>query len=173
VGAEFTRLLLGNDLRKLKHNNKVIEAVNDQKSFDELFRLVFHQDRALVMRAADAVEKIAAKNPTYLKPHKAELLSVLKNAEHQELKWHIAQLIARIDLDKTELTEAMHILSCWARNKNESKIVRVNALQGLFDIAQTHHEWKNSVLETLALMQHEMVPSIQARIRKLRKVKIL
>ncbi|HEX6892685.1 MAG TPA: hypothetical protein VF141_18385 [Chryseolinea sp.] len=169
--ADFTRLLLGKDLRKLKHSSKVIEAVNDQKSFDELFRLVFYQDRPLAMRAADAVEKVTANNPSYLKPHKAQLLSALKHAEHKELKWHIAQLIARIDLDKKELTEVMQILTCWARNKNESKLVRVNSLQGLFDIAQAHHEWKNNVLETLAHMQHERVPSIQARIRKLKKAK--
>lgn len=167
--AEFTKLLLGKDLRRLKNNKKVVEAVTDQKSFDELFGLIFHHERPLVMRAADAVEKITTKEPDFLRPHKTQLLSVLRSADHKELKWHIAQLVTRIDLDKQECEDVVHILTYWARNKNESKIVRVNALQGLFDISQRHPELRETLQETMALMEHEIIPSIQARIRKLRK----
>lgn len=170
--AEFTRLLLDKDLRKLRNNNKVIQAVTDQKSFDDLFGLIFHHERPLVMRAADAIEKITAKNASYLKPHKAQLLSVLKSADHKELKWHIAQLVGRMDLDKKELRDVQYTLTYWARNKNESKIVRVNSLQGLFDLARSHLEVRGNVQETMALMEHEMIPSIQARIRKLKKIKL-
>lgn len=170
--AEFTRLLLDKDLRKLRNNNKVIQAVTDQKSFDDLFGLIFHHERPLVMRAADAIEKITAKNASYLKPHKAQLLSVLKSADHKELKWHIAQLVGRMDLDKKELRDVQYTLTYWARNKNESKIVRVNSLQGLFDLARSHPEVRGNVQETMALMEHEMIPSIQARIRKLKKIKL-
>ena len=169
--AYFTRLLSGRDLRSLGHNNKVIELVTDQKSFDELFALIFHPERSVVMRAADAVEKITLKNPNYLRPHKIRLLQMLRTADHKELKWHVAQLIPRIALNKKEATEVVQILTQWARNKNESKIVRVNSLQGLFDVAQEHPDWTEGISETIALMQRENIPSIQARIRKLREMK--
>ncbi len=168
--AEFIRLLLDRNLHKRKTNNTVIEAVTDQKSFDELFGLIFHHERPLVIRAIGAVEKITAKNSDYLRPHKTQLLSVLKSAGHKELKWHIPQLMTRIDLEKDELAEVLHILTYWARNKNESKIARVNSLQGLFDLSQQHAELKDNVRETIALLEHEIIPSIQARIRKLKRI---
>jgi len=169
---DFAQLLLGNDLRTIKQNNIVIRSVNNQKSFDELFRLIFHHDRPLVMRAADAVEKITVKHPEYLKPHKWQLLGALTSADHKELKWHIAQLIPRVDLNGKEIKEVWHILTYWTQNMNESKIVRVNSLQGLFDLWKLHPEFKNDFEKTLVSVEHEMIPSIQARIRRIKKFQV-
>lgn len=166
----FTTLLMGNDLRTLKQTSIVVKAVTDQRSFDELFALVFHHERPLVMRAMDAVEKVTIKHPEFLKPHKAQLMSVLKSADHKELKWHSAQLISRIELSETELTDVRHILSYWALNRNESKIARVNALQGLFDLYHRHSEVRSDLARVLSAMEHEMIPSIQARVKKLKKL---
>jgi len=165
----FAQLLLGNDLRTIKQNNIVIRSVNDQKSFDELFRLIFHHDRPLVMRAVDAVEKITVKHPEYLKANKGQLLRALTSADHKELKWHIAQLIPRVDLDGKEIEDVWHILTYWTQNRNESKIVRVNSLQGLFDLSKLHPQFKNGFEKTLVSIEHERIPSIQARIRRIKK----
>jgi hypothetical protein len=78
VKTNFAHLLLGKDLRKLKSSREVIEAVQNQETFDELFALVFHHERSLVMRAADTVEKVTRRRAEYLHPHKEQLLSVLK-----------------------------------------------------------------------------------------------
>jgi uncharacterized protein with von Willebrand factor type A (vWA) domain len=168
---EFTHLLLGKDLRTIRQNSIVVHSVQDQQTFDELFRLVFHHERPLVMRAVDAVEKITSRHPEFLIPHKLQLLSVLKSADHKELKWHIAQLVPRIDLTHEELSDVWHTLAFWALNKNESKIVRVNALQGLFDLSKEKPDLKAEFNRIISAIEHEMIPSIQARIRKLRKIK--
>jgi hypothetical protein len=97
-----------------------------------------------------------------------QLLRVLKSADHKELKWHIAQLIPRVDLDRKELKEVWHILTYWTQNKNESKIVRVNSLQGLFDLSMRHPEFREDFETTMGSIEHEMVPSIQARIRQIK-----
>jgi hypothetical protein len=123
------------------------------------------------MRAVDAVEKVTSKHPEFLRPHKQQLLSVLKGADHKELKWHIAQLVPRLDLTADELKDVWHMLSYWSLNKNESKIVRVNALQGLFDLSRDNHALKEEFNNIISAMEHEMIPSIQARIRKLKKDK--
>ena len=167
----FIQLLLGKDLRTLKKNNATVRLVKDQKSFDELFTLIFHHERTLVMRAVDAVEKITISHPGYLTPHKDQLLAVLKSADHKELKWHIAQLLPRLDLDTQELEKVWHVLSYWVLNPAESKIVRVNALQGLFDLSSMHAHLKPEFEKILDSIKSEMIPSIQARIRKLRKMK--
>jgi hypothetical protein len=166
---DFAKLLLDNDLRTIKQNNIVIRSVNDQKSFDELFRLTFHHERTLVMRAVDAVEKLTVRHPEFLQSHKSQLLHALKSADHKELKWHIAQLIPRVDLDGKEIEDVWHILTYWTQNRNESKIERVNSLQGLFDLSKLHPEFKNDFEKTLESIEHEMIPSIQARIRRIKK----
>lgn len=162
------RLLLGNDLRTIKQNRIVIRSVQDQKSFDELFKLIFHHERALALRAVDAVEKLTVKRREYLQPHKSQLLLALKSADHKELKWHIAQLVPRLDLDRKEFEDVWHALTHWTRNKKESKIVRVNSLQGLFELLRRNPEFKNDFDKTLASIEHEMIPSIQARIRRIK-----
>jgi hypothetical protein len=170
TGESFAGLLLGKDLRKVRQNGIVVRAVKDQRSFDELFSLVFHHERPLVMRAVDAVEKITIKHPEFLMPHKTQLMSVLKGADHKELKWHLAQLIPRLELSKAELSEVLHMLSFWALNGNESKIVRANALQGLFDLSKKHSEATPVFHAAMTSMEHLMIPSIQARIRKLKRL---
>jgi len=166
----FTSLLVGRDLRTIRQNSIVVRSVKDQESFDELFALVFHHERPLVMKAVDAVEKVTLKHPEFLKPHKTQLMAVLKSADHKELKWHIAQLIPRLPLTEEDLEDVRHIFTYWALNRNESKIVRVNALQGLFDLSQTHQEVQEDLLRTMSEMEHEMIPSIEARIRKLKRL---
>ncbi len=168
--TEFTRLLLGNDLRRLKNAQRVLEAVTDQKSFDQLFGLIFHRERPLVMRAADAIEKITIEKKEYLAPHKDQLMAILRSADHIELKWHLAQLLPRLTLSPQEIADVWHRLTYWALNRNESKIVRVNALQGLFDISRLHPEWKKDFAQTIAAVEREPIPSLQARIRKLRRL---
>jgi hypothetical protein len=144
--------------------------VCDQESFDELFTLIFHHERALVTGAANAVEKIIIDHPEYLIRHKEQILRVMKSADHKELKWHIAQLTARVSLTKDELADVWHTLTYWALNPNESKIVRVNALQGLFDISRRFDDFETDFLNTFHRMEQELIPSIQARVRKLKKL---
>ena len=170
TNTDFTNLLVGKDLRSVRQNSIVVASVRDQHSFDELFKLTLHHERPLVMRSVDAVEKITRNRPEFLEPHKSQLLSILKSADHKELKWHIAQLISRVKLTRTELEDVWHVLTYWALNRNESKIVRVNALQGLFDLSRINHHLNKDFLKTLAAMEHEMIPSIRARIRKLKSM---
>jgi hypothetical protein len=164
----LVNVLLGKELRTWKRSNVVVEAIQDQRTFDELFSLVFHHERLLLMRAIDAVEKVTAKHPEFLRQHKSQLLSVLKGADHKELKSHIVKLIPRLELTDDEMADVWHIFYYWALNKNEKKIVRVNALQGLFDLSERKTELKSGFEKVISAMEHEMIPSIQARIRKLK-----
>jgi hypothetical protein len=164
----FAHLLLGKDRRSIGRSNDVAHEVTDQESFDELFNLLLHHERLLVMRAADAIEKITLLNKRFLAPHKTQLLSLLKSAIHKELKWHMALLVSRLEFHPDELREVWGVLSYWALNPNESKIVRVNSLQGLFDLCSRYEELKESFGHTLQSLEHEPIPSLQARIRKLK-----
>ena len=74
-----------------------------------------------------------------------------------------------MSLSAGETEKVWHTLTYWVLNKNESKIVRVNALQGLFDLAKINSNLKRELENTMAAIEHEMISSIQARIRKIAK----
>lgn len=160
--------LKGGDLRSLGKANQVVAQVNDQQTFDELFKVLYSTDRKVVMRAADAIEKITVKNPGYLQQHKNGILALCKDAKHIELKWHLALVVSRLDLTKNEVRRVWKILVNWATDKKESKIVRVNSLQGLYDISINHRELIQDFELVQKKVERENIPSINARLRKLK-----
>jgi hypothetical protein len=162
-------ILKGGDLRSIGRSNKIASSIDNQESFDELFQQLFHPDRKVVMRSADAVEKITLKNPAFLKQHKASILKLVETARHIELKWHLALIASRLELARREFRKVWQILTDWANNKKESKIVRVNSMQGLFNLLQTNQELKQDFNLTLNRIEKENIPSINARIKKIKK----
>lgn len=150
--------------------HSVIALVKTQADFDALFTLLFHHDRRVVMRAADAVEKITRTSRTFLSPHTGQLLELLNDHANIEVRWHLAQLLPRVALNANQLTEVWQRLRYWAANQNESKLVRVHALQGMFDLMQYHaHPYMKQEFRALvAAISKEHIPSIDARVRRLR-----
>lgn len=88
--------LKGGDLRSIGDVKTLLPEIISQQKFDELFEDLFSVDRSIVMRSADAIEKVTVSHPEYLKSHKKELLGLLNTAKHIELKWHLAQLVPRL-----------------------------------------------------------------------------
>ncbi|MGZ3751333.1 MAG: hypothetical protein ACXVB0_07670 [Mucilaginibacter sp.] len=166
---KFKTLLSGGDLRSIGQSNSVVLKIKNQENFDELFKLLFFNDRLVIMRAADAIEKISIKAPHYLAKHKNELIELCYTVCPKELKWHLALLIPRVDLNTEELNSANDILMKWATDKTESRIVRVNSIQGLFEITMLHNRLKNDFIHTLSVLEKENIPSINARIKSIRK----
>lgn len=162
---------MGKDLRSNKRNKLVIERIQDQHAFDELFSFLFHHERPLVMRTADAIEKITKAHPEFLSIHKEQIFRLLQSADHIELKWHIAQLLPRLQLTSEELEHAWKTLSYWVQNPNEGKIVRINALQSLYDLSLLHPALRPSFLNVFTRLEHERAPSLQARMKKLKVIK--
>lgn len=119
------------------------------------------------MRSADAVEKLTRKNPDWLESHKYVLLDLLHNSYNKELKWHLAQLISRLSLTDKELYIVWDKLAYWLLNKNESKIVRVNSLQALFDLSKGNPTLEQAIVSLTNSVKHENIPSLTARIKKL------
>jgi hypothetical protein len=165
----FQNQLSGGDLRSIGRSNAVAQQVLDQADFDTLFSCLLCKDRLVVMRAADAIEKITVRQPQYLQPHKAELFQMSIAAKEKELKWHLALLLPRLTLHPKELAVAWTILMASVKDKKASRIERVNALQGLFELTQKN---THLVPELAALMQAlltENIPSLNARIKILQK----
>jgi len=166
--SDLERLLSGDDLRSIGESNRVVSAIQNQEDFDELFRLIFSPNRIIAMRAADAVEKITIARPEYLAKYAGDILKPSEKTEHKELKWHLALLIPRVKLESKDLQHAWLMLQNWAECTSNSRIVRVNSLQGLYQIALMHPGYKDDLMHIITRLETENIPSISARIRKIK-----
>lgn len=89
-------------------------------------------------------------------------------AEHKEAKWHLAQLVPRLPLTTNETGRVWHRLTQWALDKGESRIVRALSVQALHDLLPRVPQLREDLVYTATLMYAEQIPSINARIRKLK-----
>ncbi len=159
--------LIEGDLRSISKVDQLVEQITTQADFDVLFKYLQTDDRLVVMRTADAVEKITRQNPQFLVVHKKAYFSLLTKAKNKELKWHLAQLAARFSYSSEELEVIWQRLQKWATDKKESKIVRVNAVQALFDLSLIDLSRRPQFQKMAQILKSEGVPSIDARLRKL------
>jgi len=164
----FEVYLQGGDLRSIGKVNQLIELIKTQKEFETLFHYLYSENRLIVMRAIDAVEKITLENPKYLSGHNQDIINLLNKATDKELKWHLALLVPRIELTNVESKTAWNLLKKWVRNRKESKIVRVNSIQSLFILSQRNIDLEKDFELIIHEIKNENIPSIKARLRKLK-----
>ena len=160
--------LEGGDLRSIGQVDLLVPLIKTQTEFDRLFQYLHSKDRLVMMRAADAVEKITMTQPQFLTSHKQVIIDFLKTASDKEFKWHLALLVSRLDITKAELPDVWNTLISWARDSLESKIVRVNSIQSLHDIAKSHPEFHQKLNSLIDQIKAENIPSINARLKKLK-----
>lgn len=168
--TDFEKILAGKDLRSIGKSNAVILKIQNQNDFDRLFKSLYHPDRLVVMHAADAIEKLTISKPHYLKKHKKKIIDLFNGAKNKELKWHLALLIPRLPLNALEFGKAWDSLTMWAKDKANSRIVRVNAFQSLFEMTKQEPELREDLYLTFLELEQENIPSINARIRIIRKL---
>ena len=165
----YEDLLGGGDLRSIGQIRRVIEAIRTQPEFDALFKLIDHPDRRVAMRAADGVDKITVRAPSYLVPHKHEILQLLSTAHEKEIKWHLALLLPRLRLTQRERDNAWKALEVWLRESTDSQIVRVNVLQALYHMSASDARFVKEFKTILHNLQQDPSPSLQARMRKIKR----
>jgi len=164
----FEQVLNSGDLLGTDGVDIVVKMVQNQTDFDLLFSCLKTRNRLVVERSADAIEKISRTYPEFLAKHKSTILNYCQIAQNKELKWHLSQLLPRLLLDNAEFRAMSILLEDWARNRNESKICRVNALQSLYDLSLMHKKSHDHLSTLMDVLEQEDIPSLNARIRILR-----
>lgn len=138
----------GGDRRSIGRADEVAEEiVADEALFAIVLNGMLHHDPIIRMRAADAVEKATRERPDLLELHKSTLLNVAAGVEQQEVRWHVSQMLPRLRLDETELGKVLAILD--DHLGDASKIVKVNAMQALAELALEYGEMWPSVVKRL------------------------
>ena len=161
-------LLEGGDRRSIGRSNHVVKLVlHAPRRFAELIQCLWSDDPIVRARAADAAEKVSAVQPELLKPYKTELLGLLAEAQQIELRWHLAQMIPRLQLTKEEILRAAQTLQLYLEDR--SSIVRTFALQAFADLSRSDAELRPLVKEISEQSIVRGTAAMKARARNLLK----
>jgi hypothetical protein len=161
--------LKGGDLRSKGKSEEVVAIILKQPSlFGEVFEGMLNDDPVVRMRAADAIEKVSKLHPEYLKDYKKRLIQEVYKIDQQEVRWHVAQMFSRLELNENEKELIVNLLFSWLE-ESSSNIVRVNSMQTLSDLAGENRELRSLVLEKLQEIIQIGSPSTVSRGKKLIK----
>jgi hypothetical protein len=159
-------MLAGGDRRSIGRSDEVAELINKHpEQVAELVELLRDSDPCICMRAGDAMEKASRKNPAMLQAHKAELLGLLAEAKQQEVRWHLAAMVPRLQLTVPERRRAVKLLRLYLEDR--SSIVKTFAMQGLADIALQDLAQQPMVTELIRSLTRTGTPAMRARGRKI------
>lgn len=160
------RMLEAGDRRTIGRSDQIAALVSKNSAlFPQLIAGLWSDNKGLRMRAADAIEKATRTGPGLLQPYKKELLGLMVETSQQELRWHLAAMVTRLQLKKEERRLAEATLNSYLEDR--SSIVRTFALQGLADLAQDDPGLLPRVVETLREATRTGTPAMRARSRKL------
>ena len=158
--------LQGGDRRSIGRANQIaVLAAERAEVFDQLIEALWHSEPVVRMRAADAAEKASVHHHELLQPHKAELLGLLGEATQQELRWHLAPMVSRLDLTHEERQRAISSLRLYLQDG--SSIVRTFAMQALADMAGKDESLRTEVVDVIRVLTRTGTPAMRARGRKL------
>jgi hypothetical protein len=160
--------LRGGGRLSIGRSNEVAKEISgDRKRFAQVFGAMMDEDSVVRMRAADAIEKASAVKPELLQPFARQMLHEVAAVEQQEVRWHTAQMLARLRLTPKERDLAVAILIEYLEDK--SSIVRTFAMQGLADFAVQDERLRVRVIPILEQLTNTGSAAMRARGRKLLK----
>jgi hypothetical protein len=161
--------LQGGDRRSIGKVSEVVADIrNDPSLFAVLLDGLFEDDPLIKMRTADAIEKITADFPEYLQPAKRKLIDLAGKTTQQEVRWHLAQILPRLNLEPDERNQIANYLFLYLNDK--SKIVITFALQALTDLSAEDTKLQPRIIRALNEFMQTGSPAIKSRSRKLLKV---
>jgi hypothetical protein len=155
-------MLVGGDRRSIGRANEVVDLVRlDPKKFGLLIECLWDPDPLVRMRAADAAEKTSRDRIGLLLPYKTPLLGLLAETTQQEVQWHLAVMVPRLNLTPAECRGVAEVLQQYLDDR--SSIVRTCAMQGLFDLTRRNSSLRPMVLDLLSSLTRTGTPAIRAR----------
>ena len=161
--------LRGGDRRSIGRVPEVVREVSKKPELaGELVVGILSDDPIIRMRASDALEKVSKDRPALLTPFKKVLLSAATESDQQEVRWHLAQMLPRLELSRQEFQDVVFILRGYLADK--SAIVKVCALEALVELAARDHDLILSVRPVIEDACRHGSPAMRSRGRKLLKV---
>jgi HEAT repeat protein len=164
--SNFLAQLTGGDRRSIGNADLAVRQVLDDPAlFAEIIGGLSHEDPLIRMRCADVAEKVSLVHPGWLTPHKPALVHLAATSTEQELRWHLAQMLPRLDLDGRERRVCAALMQSYLNDK--SRIVQTFAMQALFDLSANDAGQRRKLLPLFEGLARDGSPAVRARARKL------
>jgi len=161
--------LSGGDRRSVGESDRAASSVlENPKLIGVLFEGLESSDPVLRMRCADAIEKVTASHPERLVPFKKIILNRLSKVEQQEVRWHVAPVLARLLLTKTEENTVVNLLLSYTNDR--SSIVKTKSMLVLADITLRSSRLLPAITQHIKELAVIGTPAMKARSNKLLKV---
>jgi HEAT repeat protein len=162
-------LLRGGDPRQLKGVSRAVNDVqHDLSLLPQLVTLLEHADPLVRMRAADALEKISRVQPVALEPHRYELLRLAATTAQASLRWHLAQIIPRLQITTAERRAMFGVFKSYLDDK--SAVVKATAMQAMSDFALADPALRRIVIPLLRALVARGGPAVRVRGSRLLEV---
>jgi len=166
--SNILKKLRGGDLRTIGRSDEVAREISaNPRLFAQVVAATLDPNPVIRMRAADAIEKASARSPKLLQSHKRIILNKISAIAQQEVRWHVAQILPRLQLTPKERDHAVAILFDYLEDK--SSIVKTFSMHSLADLAQHDSRLRKRVLPILQFLTENGTPAMRARGRKLLK----
>ena len=165
--SKILQKLRGGDLRSIGRAEEVVKDILRCPSFfGEVFGGMLNDDPLIRMRSADALEKVSSKHPEYLKPYKTRLINEASKIKQQEVRWHVAQMFSRLEINNRERDRIIKILLSYI-DTSESKIVKTFSMQTLADLAKRDEAIRPQIIKILKNLVGTGSPAMKNRGNKL------
>lgn len=165
---QVAKLLASGDRRSIGRSQQVVADVFRRKiAIREVVAALSHGDRLVRMRAADALEKVSVRNWDLLQFFAPTLLKVAAASDEQEIRWHAAQILPRLRLNKAQHTRAVDTFFAYLSDK--SRIVQAFALTALVELSIGDAALSERVTRIVGRAAASGPPSLKARAKALRK----
>jgi HEAT repeat protein len=158
-------MLRGGDRRSIGRVDEVIRRVRDPEGFRELVTGLLSPNELVRMRCADAIEKVSRIHAGWLEPHTAFFVEQAARQTQQEVRWHMAQIIPRLSLARSQRARAIRILRGYL--DDSSGIVRVSALQALAELSVHDPRLGRQIVSLINQVMTNGTPAVRARGRRL------
>jgi hypothetical protein len=163
---DLIAMLRGGDRRSIGKVDEVIRCLEeDPERFQELVMGLLNPDALVRMRCADAIEKVCHVHIDWLRPHTEFFLEQAATQTQQEVRWHIAQIMPRLSLTRSQRTQAIRRL--WGYLNDPSVIVRVSALQALAELSVRDSRLREEIIPLIKRVMTKGTAAERARGRKL------
>lgn len=154
--------LEGNDRRKIGRSE---EVASDVLKEPDLIRVLidglYIENPIVRMRAADAMEKASLEHPGYLIPYKQQLFKLAATSKQKEVRWHMAQILPRLNLSHDENIRAVNMFLVYLTDN--SSVVNTFVMQAFADIAKTDEELRPALLIHITELTAIGTPAMKAR----------
>ena len=148
-------------------------VLSKPRKIEQLIECLWDEDPGTANRAADALERAANQRPKLAQPWKSELIGLMAEAKQNKLRWNLALLVPRLQLDVREARRAAAALRTYLDDQSSlahsGSIVKTAAMHGLATLTRHDPESISEVVEMLRILSRSGTPAMRARGRILLK----